>query len=202
MRNTLESTTMLAALVLLAAGCADDEKPEPPRVASVPIDRLGRAGVNTAVTDPFFTDRAAHGALQDTYNNASNPDQWAGLFAARFAANLAIYDGVDRTCGNQLLAGPAATAGRYDTLASVLADDRIWVDTDSASCNVYLAVEADATGVIPNSDCGGRTPLYDTIDVTYSVFVTGGIAGVTDGIPGDADGTASLTQFPFLRPPN
>ena len=192
----------LAAAALALASCADDQNtPPPPTLGSTLIDRMGRAGINTALTDPFFSDANAHGAVQDSYNGASVPDQWPSLFAARIAANAAILDGLDRVCGNQLLSGPAPVAGRYATLSGVLADDRVWVNTASGACTTYLAVEANATGIIPNHDCGGRTPLYDTIDVSYSVLAAGALAGVTDGIDRDADPPASLTAFPFLAEP-
>jgi hypothetical protein len=47
------------------------------------IDRLGRAGVNTALTDPFWDDAvqtlADHKIKQDTYNQASNPATWGDV---------------------------------------------------------------------------------------------------------------------------
>jgi len=51
-------------------------------------------------------------------------------------------------------------------------------------------------------DCGGRTPLYDTIDTTYSVVALGALTGAGDAVNIDADGTASLDDFPFLDDPN
>jgi hypothetical protein len=83
----------------------------------------------------------------------------------------------------------------------VLADDRLYVNTGSGSCQQYLAVEANAVG-IPNSDCGGRTPLEDSIDTTYSLLAAGALSGVTDGVPIDADSTPSLTVFPYLDDPS
>ena len=47
----------------------------------------------------------------------------------------------------------------------------------------------------------GRTPLENSIDVTYSLVAIGAFTGVTNGITSDADGTASLTVFPFLDRP-
>ena len=175
-------------------------------ISSVQIDRMGRAGVNTALTNPFFresvpAEELAHEAILDAYNAASNPDQWATLFSSEIAANLAILDSLDTVCGNQLLAGSSPVAGRYDALAGILADDQLYVNTSSGSCAQYLAVEANAVG-ISNNDCGGRTPLEDTIDTTYSVLAAGALSGVTDGVPVDGDGTASLTGFPFLDLPN
>lgn len=82
----------------------------------------------------------------------------------------------------------------------MLADDQLYVNTASGVCQTYLAVEANAVG-IPNTDCGGRTPLYDTIDVSYSVLAAGALSGVGDGVPMDADGTASASEFPFFDEP-
>jgi len=170
------------------------------------IDRMGRAGVNTATTAPFFresvaAEQAAHDAVLDEYNSASDPSKWVSLFGARIAGNIAILDSLDTVCGNQLLAGPNPVAGRYDALADVLADDQLYVNTASSTCGQYLAVEGNAVG-ITNSDCGGRTPLEDTIDTTYSVLAIGKLTGVTDGVPKDADGNASITVFPYLDVPN
>lgn len=166
------------------------------------IDRMGRAAINTALIGPFRDPGAAgaRGAIQDIYNGAAIPAQWNERFAAEMASNLAIYDSLDTNCGNQLLAGDAAVAGRYNALAGVLADDQLYVNTASGTCQIYLGVEGDAVG-ITNDDCGGRTPLEDTIDVSYSVLAIGQLSGVGDGIPSDADGTASLDQFPFYAAP-
>lgn len=178
-------------------GCA----PEVPAVG-LQIERMGRPAINTALIGPFLDPGGggARGALQDTYNADQHPENWVGNFAAEIASNLAIYDGLDTNCGNQLLAGAAAEAGRYDTLAAVLADDQLYVNTASGVCQMYLAVEANAVG-IPNSDCGGRTPLYDTIDVSYSVLAAGVLSGIGDGIAMDSDGTASASEFPFFDEP-
>ena len=204
---------LLGAVVVLA-GCGDSEvsssttttNPPPPAVGANQIDRMGRAGVNTALTNPFFDPNVAsqeqmHEATQDEYNGATDAAQWGTMFSAEIAGNLAILDGLDRVCGNQLLAGSSATAGRYNTLAGILADDQLYVNTASGTCNQYLAVEANAVG-ITNNDCGGRTPLEDTIDTTYSLLAAGALSGVGDGISADGDGHASLTAFPFLDRPN
>ncbi len=177
-----------------------------PKYGKVQLDRMGRAGVNTALTSPFFresvpAEKLVHDRIVDAYNAEAWPGRWVRKFAPGIAGNLAIFDALDTVCGNQLLAGPAAEPGRYDTLATVLADDQLYVNTRSGVCQQYLAVEANAVG-IANDDCGGRTPLYDTIDTTYSLLAIGALSGVTDGVPIDGEGVASLTRFPFLDRPN
>jgi len=211
--RTIAFAAVAFAVALAIQSCGDNdnghgnETPKPPAIRlDHQIDRMGRAGVNTATTAPFFresieSEQKAHDAVLDAYNSASDASQWQSLFSGEIAANIAILDSLDTVCGNQLLAGSTAAPGRYDALANVLADDQLYVNTGSSSCHQYLAVEGNAVG-ITNTDCGGRTPLYDTIDVTYSVLAIGKLEGVTDGIAKDDDGTASITQFPYLDTPN
>jgi hypothetical protein len=194
-----------AAGLSSSSACPAPSSTVPP-ARGVQIERMGRAGVNTAVTNPFFresveSEKESHEEIVDAYNAASDPSKWTTLFPAEMAANLAILDGLDRNCGNQLLAGPTPVAGRYDTLATVLADDQLYLNTASGTCAQYLAVEANAVG-IANTDCGGRTPLEDSIDTTYSLLAAGALSGVTDGVPSDADSTPSLTAFPYLDDPS
>ena len=193
-----------AAVVLTGCG-SDDSNPPPPPLGAIQIDRMGRAGVNTALTNPFFRESVAseesqHEMIVDAYNAAHDPSQWVAMFSSLITPNLAILDGLDGVCGNQVLAGPAPVAGRYTALANILADDQLYVNTASGTCNQYLAVEANAIG-IANTDCGGRSPLENTIDITYSLVAVGALTGVTNGITSDADGTASLTVFPFVDRP-
>jgi hypothetical protein len=183
------------------AGSPDGGIPAQPALKSTQVDRMGRAGVNTALTAPFAS-AAASDTAKNAYNAQADRTMWQANFAGEITQNIAIYDGLDGVCGNQLLAGPTATAGRYDTLGAVLTDDVLSVNSASGTCMQYLAVEANATNVVPNTDCGGRTPLYNTIDVTYSVLATGMLTGVTNGITMDGDGHASTTTFPFLDAPN
>ncbi|MHB1845452.1 MAG: hypothetical protein ACYCWW_11530, partial [Deltaproteobacteria bacterium] len=202
--------------------------PTPPTLGAE-IDRMGRAGVNTALTDAFDTlgsysdggigaggapddGGIVEGQAKDLYNAASDPTTW-GQFVPWLASNLAIVDSLDDVCGNQLLAKPASDAGvvppdRYATLATVLSDDELYLnstpgvdDGGTPLCSIYLGLEANAVG-IANTDCGGRTPLENTIDETYSLLAAGTLTGVTNGITSDADHTASLTVFPYLQPAN
>jgi hypothetical protein len=189
----------LAAVSLASCGDGGGKAQFPPTLGEQ-IERMGRAAINTALSKPFASS-ADRGAAEDAYNAASDPSQWGAMFGGEIATNLAIFDGLDRNCGNQLLAGDTAEPGRYDALAGVLADDQLYVNTDSGICETYLAVEANALG-ITNEDCGGRTPLYDTIDVSYSVLAAGTLEGVTDAIPEDTDSDASIVELPFYAEPN
>jgi hypothetical protein len=193
----------IAILAALLAACGTSN-PSKPAIAATQIDRMGRAAVNTALTNPFgvVAGKTTDGA-KDEYNASVSPAEWGTKFSAEIATNLAILDSLDGTCGNQLAAGATATAGRYGTLAGVLADDRLYVRTTSTTCGLYLALEADATGLTSNNgDCGGRTPLENTIDETYSLLAIGKPSGVTNGITVDGEGAASATAFPFLGNPN
>lgn len=176
------------------------------------IDSMGRAAVNTALNNTFASD-AERGGAEDNYNSRPNRDR--GSFAETMAAQLAVYDALAGSCGDNPLTnrasadpadGLATGAGRYDFLAGVLADDRLYVNSSSGGavagqCNVYLASELGVIGVTGfEADCGGRTPQHDVIQTTYSAVAVGGVTGVDDGISSD-NVTHSATQFPFLAAP-
>jgi hypothetical protein len=180
-------------------------KAPPPPALGAQIDRLGRPAINTALNHTFDPNAATRGAAKDAYNQDSNQATWGTSYTGQQAANLAVFDSLDRDCNNQFLASKDAGAqnsnlAKYGTLASVTADDRLWIDTAGTTCTTYLAVEGNATGLIPNTDCGGRGLGYDVIDVTYSVVSVGSPAGVTDGVTADATKTGGTT-FPYLAPP-
>ena len=164
------------------------------------IDRFGRPAINTALNHTFDPDDAKAGAAKDAYNAAADPTKWAALAGPEFANNLAVLDGLDTKCGNQILAGATATAGRYATLAGALGDDRLWLKTDAKTCTTYLAVEANATGLLANEDCGGRKLDYDVIDTSYSALAAGVFAGVGDGVAADMDTKGAV--FPYLALPH
>jgi hypothetical protein len=186
--------------------------PAPPALGAQ-IDRLGRPAINTALNHTFDPNAATKGAAKDAYNQDTAQAGWAATYAPQTGANLAILDGLDGPptlvlpnigCGNQLLAQDAGVASPtnlqvYGPLAGVTADDRLWLNTAGATCTTYLAVEANATKILVNTDCGGRGLAYDVIDVTYSVAAVGSVAGVTDGVSADATKTGGTT-FPFLAP--
>lgn len=205
MKRILKAALYVCLLVPFAACDGDDDdnkdtQPPPVPTLGTLIDRQGRPAINPALVHTFDADAAAAGAAKDNYNKAVQTS-WAG-FSSDIATSLAILDGLDTNCGNQLLAGTTATAGRYNTLAGVLADDQLFVNTASTTCSQYLAVEANAVNAAPNNDCGGRAPSYDVIDTSYSVLAAGALTGVGDDINADGDGNIhSNTAFPFLGAP-
>ncbi len=180
------------------------KNPAPPTLGAQ-IDRLGRPAINTALNHTFDPDTTAAGAAKDAYNKDTAQATWSATYTGQMAANLAVFDGLDRNCNNQFLASQDAGAqnsnvAKYGALASVTADDRLWIDTAGTTCTTYLAVEGQATGTIPNKDCGGRGLGYDVIDVTYSAAAIGNVTGVSDGISADPLKTGG-TAFPFLAMP-
>jgi hypothetical protein len=166
-----------------------------------PIDRMGRAAVNTALISRFGDQ---HDADAEAYNQNHDDATWA-QYEDNMAANLAIYDAIDTDCTNQAFScGNTTDADCYATFAGVLANDKLWVKTDNPpSCAVYLAVEADATGLLTNDDCGGRRPVDDVINTTYSLLVNGSLSDIDDGVTAEAATTTAFAAgFPYLPAPN
>jgi hypothetical protein len=181
-----------------AGGGGTGEAPNFPMIGEQ-VERMGRPAINTATNHTFDPDEAAKGAAKDEWNKAG-PMDWAG-FRAQVADNLGILDSLDANCGNQFLAGPNPTADRYDALAAVLADDRLWVNLNADTCTTYLAVEANFTGAIDNNDCGGRRLPDDVIKTSYSLLAAGDLTFSIDDT-NDADPVKTGGEaFPYLAPP-
>jgi hypothetical protein len=199
--------------------------PVKPAIRATQIERMGRPTINVAVTNPFNLDYTAQNgttttdATRDKYNADGNQSGWKTSWTSTLAKTLAIYDGVDMKCGNQFGAcgmaagcGVAAPAvGRYNTLAGVLADDQLYMDTTQTNCSFYLAVEANVLSVPGTAAfCGGRALSAQVVHETYTAAAVG-VTGfpvapatafaVTDGVTGTGNGQVSAT-FPFLANPN
>jgi hypothetical protein len=142
------------------------------------VDRMGRPGINTALIDLL-----ASTGKKDAYNRAEDPAGWAAAFQQEMQNNLTALDTLDGTVGNSVL--PPAT------LAGVLVDDRLQINTSVATCDAYLAVELGVA-----TACGGRTLARDVIDDTLGAVVG---PGVSDNVANDS---VFLTEFPFLAAPN
>lgn len=204
-------TLLIGSIGAVVLGCGGSSSSDGADRLGSQIDSMGRAAVNTALIMTFASD-AERGAAEDDYNAENNFDRTR--FETTIAQQLAVYDALVDECGsnpvtNRASADPAdglATgAGRYSFMATVLADDHLYVNANSAgasggSCNQYLAAELGVIGVTGlESDCGGRTPNHDVIEATYSLVAVGGVTGVNDGVTSD-NVAHSLTEFPFLAP--
>lgn len=155
------------------------------------IDRLARPLSKNALLGLFAPDAEAD-ALKEDYNLATPAT--AQRFIPEMARALALYDGFDGTCGNQMMAGKAGPS-RYHALAALLADDRLWVDSRASVCTRFMAVERGIAG-----DCGGRPPGMNAANAWRSLLVEGADSGFDDGL--DQDETPpSDSVFPFLAPP-
>ncbi|WP_226469200.1 DUF4331 family protein [Luteimonas panaciterrae] len=163
-----------------------------------PIDRVGRTLTGNALIGPLDPEEVSD-RRKEQYNRAAQSD-WP-QFVADIRRTLGLYDAFDGVCGNQRLANRRTHAPRrYEAMARLLVDDRLWVNSATGACTRYMAVELNANGT-KNADCGGRTPNYDAIDVYRSLLVTGQERGVDDGVDRD-DRTHSSTEFPFLAAPS
>lgn len=194
------------ALCTLVIGCAprSSRTQDPP--AALPampalggaIDRVGRPLTANAFIGPIDPGEQSS-ARKEVYNRAA-PRDWT-QFAPDIQRTLGLYDGYDGVCGNQWLAH-GEPASRYAQLAAVLADDRVWIDTRATSCTQFFAVERAALSgdSRPPTDCGGRIPGDDAVDVIRSLLVDGTANRVTDGVDRD-DHVHSTTVFPFLAAP-
>ena len=182
------------------AKIAAEKTPAIPKLGEQ-IERTARPLIkNGLVGGPLAPDKESD-QRKEAYNRVAR-NGWA-KFSSDIHKTLGFYDGFDGKCGNQWLADTKAEAShRYEHLAKMLADDRVWVNSKSAVCNQFLAVELthfQAPGAI-SSDCGGRTPNYDASNIFRTLLVNGTMAGAIDGLDHD-DKVHSTTDFPFLAAP-
>jgi Domain of unknown function (DUF4331) len=164
------------------------------------LDRMGRPLTGNALLGTISS-KDVSDRLKEQYNGATPAN--AESFVAEIEKSLALYDGFDAKCGNQLLADTKARgAARYRPLASVLADDRLWVNSASSVCTQFMAVEQAQLQDDTESaaDCGGRTPTYPAVNVYRSLLVDGTRTSVDDGLSRDEQ-EHSAARFPFLAPP-
>lgn len=169
----------------------------PAPTADARIDRAGRPAITAALISPFTPDTRQ--VDLDRYNTSGNANP---AFLPIIEKSLGVLDGLDRLCGNQLLAG-ADPAQRYRALARALNDDQLYVQSDRQGVSsVYLGVEAEAVeAVAPGQGSGGgRIPGDDVVARSYSVLVAGALSGLDDGVAQD-DAVHDIDVFPFLAAP-
>lgn len=160
------------------------------------IDRAARPLTGNALLGTL-ANAAEQDRLKEAYNAATPAD--GERFVAEIEKGLALYDGFDGRCGDQLLAAKLGPH-RYLRLAQLLADDRLWVNTSVRTCTQLFAVELAALAERPTSDdCGGRAPSYSAVNVYRSLLVDGTNASISDGLTRDEQ-PVSDADFPFLSP--
>jgi hypothetical protein len=165
------------------------------------LDRAARPLTGNALLGTLAPDEVSD-QLKEDYNAATPAT--SGRFVAEIQKDLGLYDAFDGQCGNQLLAEPnAAPSKRYLALATLLADDRLWVNSASTVCTQLMAVELASVAGWKSlkSDCGGRTPNYNAVNVYRSLLVDGTTVSADDGVEHD-DHEHSATVFPFLAAPD
>jgi hypothetical protein len=164
-----------------------------------PLDRAGRPLTGNALLGTLAT-AIVSDKLKEDYNRATPAT--AARFVPEIEKNLGLYDAFDGKCGNQFVASKGATAGRYRELATLLADDRLWVNSAYGVCKQFFAVElAELTGPsTADNDCGGRTPTYSAANIYRSLLANGTPTGIDDGLTRDKREHSS-TVFPFLAAP-
>ncbi len=206
-RSLLLHPAWWLASMMVAAGCGDSGAggpaplgPDEPPALGAQIDRAGRPATSTALVATFASSLEDKNEARNRYNQAG-PATWAS-FEDEITTSLGILDALNGVCGDQLLAEDSG-ADRYDALAEVLLDDRLYVNSASGTCGIYLGLEGEVVGALPAGmgGCGGRTPNDDVIERSYSVLAAGTLTGVDDLVTGDAR-EHSADVFPFLAEPN
>ncbi|MGE0867053.1 MAG: hypothetical protein AB7P03_00720 [Kofleriaceae bacterium] len=185
-----------------------------PLVLGPQLDRMGRPYVSNLLIAPV-DDPGARAGKRDAYNRATDPGGWATTvidaaadpqrtIVAELAASIALYDAFTvigpNVCGSGLFYQSPPSPTSYVAAATLFADDRLVVDTTKLTCEDYLAVELGPA--YATSGCGGRTPVVDVFDTTFTVLVMGkhAVAGFGDQVAAHAD--VSATVFPFLGAPH
>jgi hypothetical protein len=192
------TTTADGALTPVPMGRGPRGRSNPPRLTRR-LDRAGRPEVAATLLGAFEADAEARQDAVRRYDAAGLGNR---QFLATFEASLALIDGMDGVCGNQLWPDPASRP-RYRALASLLLDDQIYVHAERLGGSVYLGLEAEAAGALEEprgGAAGGRAPGHDVIQSTYSSFVAGTLSGVDDGVQSD-DKVHDPSSFPFLADP-
>ena len=184
-----------------AAGSAKTAYNQDESVGTWPQTWAPKFAPNLAILDAIDTGLCGNG-LCETISAETN---------ATCAIDCPTAGAINTTdaCGNQAFYMASAGSAAYLPLASVLADDPLYLETSKSTCAGYLAVEFFTQVIgIPSSTCGGRAPSYDVIDTTYTLASIG-VKGFdpTTFAPAFHDGASAHTDisdatFPFLGAPH
>lgn len=161
---------------------------------------IGEFAANIAILDVLDGGAPDNGLCEFGETNSTFPTE------CPTSAQIGSGTGCGNSAGVSAYSTKTSPVMAYGTLAGLLADDRLYLDTSKTTCAFYLAVEFGAL-TSGNSTCGGRAPAYDVIDFTYSAAAAG-FAGfnLTGFIPKYGDGvgphTDYLAAFPYLGTPH
>jgi hypothetical protein len=172
--------------------------PPPPPLGEM-VDRVGRpliARLLIGTTSP----EAERAAAQQQYQRLGPLDGFR--FEVEMARHIALFDGADSYAfaGDQCRSAASGTE-----LASILANDRLFVDTDQGNCTHFFEVERAflVSRGTSRTSCGGYMPTQDAVDTMYSILIralgTPGNPGppVPDGAQPHNDYLGN-DSFPFL----
>ncbi|MBW8814076.1 MAG: DUF4331 family protein [Caulobacterales bacterium] len=169
--------------------------------ASRQIDRAARPLTGNALLATLGSEDESN-RLKEAYNAATPAT--AKAFAAEITKGAALYDSFDGRCGDGFLVDASLPPlRRYQEIAELLADDRLWVNSRARACTELFAVERAALRgeFALEADCGGRTPAMSAVNVYRSLLVDGTTRSLDDGLAQD-ERPVSTSTFPFLSPPD
>lgn len=106
------------------------------------IERVGRPLTKNALIGLFAGEDASN-KRKEEYNRTAQKD-WP-QFVPDLEASLALYDGFDGRCGNAFFADPKSPKP-YHRLATILADDRLWINSKVTTCKQFFALELMESG--------------------------------------------------------
>ncbi|HKO91510.1 MAG TPA: hypothetical protein VJU61_10180, partial [Polyangiaceae bacterium] len=174
------SATLAATPAPIPGARGKGNPPNP--AADTRIDRAGRVAITAALVGTFNANPEDTTRERDAYNKSGlgNP-----VFLPTIKTSLGVLDGLDGTCGNQLLAAKTGD-DRYADLAGVLLDDQLYVHSERSG-SVYLGLEAEFVQAVQPGQgaAGGREPGDDVIARSYSVLAAGALSGIDDGVSED-----------------
>jgi hypothetical protein len=160
----------------------------------------------TVTTDVVLTQFEGNLGLIDSLDSSATASGCSSDVSKAGAGNAGVRQPLYNT---DAVTGMGAAA--YQNLAGALADDELYVFTGTGTCVLYLGVEGNfilTGGASAPTDCGGRTPTEDVIDVSYTALAVG-LGPILanqfpgkDGIAADDAPAATKTDFPFLGAPH
>jgi len=227
MKKTL-TVSALSAMLAFSVACGDDEggqdnpdamvridaEPVPDAdltafpALGTQLDRMGRSAVATALIGTFDLADNARNTAKNSYSQDANVAGWVAAYTDAMEPNLGILDALNADevdtaqdgCGDQIAFDNTATGTDKYAVAGVLADDRLLIDGSQTDCDQYLAVEANLVLNLGLADCGGRSPVVDSVSRTYGVLVSTGTLDISSGVTAD-DATHTDDTFPYLAAP-